>query len=817
MPRSSPLLTSFNAGEWSPLLHGRPDLAKYTSACRRLENMIATAQGPALRRPGTRFVAETKASGRVRLIPFQFSTQQAYVIEAGALYFRFYKDAGRIEDPPGTPVEIATPYEEADLAGLKWAQSADVLFLVHPDHAPRKLSRTSHTSWTLAAIDFVDGPYLDENLTAATIAPSATTGSGITLTASTDIFQPEHVGSLWRIAEKAGHLNYDAWAEGTSYTSGSSKVTHANRVFVAASTGSSGKRPPLHSKGTESDGGVTWTYLHNGHGWAKITAYSSATQVTAEVIGTLPDAAATTRWREGAWSAVRGYPAAIAFYEERLGFANSRFQPQTCWLSASGAYETFAPTDNASQVLDDTAMTFTIADNQVNAIRWLAPGKVLTLGTIGGEFTVQASNLNEALTPNNVTVRGQSTIGTADSSPLRIGNAVLFVQRAGRRLYEVAYRFDTDSYGAPEMTLLAQHLTRGGMKEIVWQQQPWATLWVVGKDGSFAALTYLRDQDVVGWHRHSFGGTDAKAISAATVPAAEQDRLWLATERRIEGTPRRYVEYLADEFWPEPASAKDDAFFVDCGLTYDGWNDDPTRTLALTGGPPWTVGDSKTLAASGHAPFGAQDVGRVFRFRREGDVWPAVSVAVQFVQDPATALVTLLDDVPSSLQGQTIDWWGRATTSVGGLSHLEGETIQLLADGATHPDRTVVDGQVALDRPSVAVQAGLAYESRLETLDLEAGAADGTALAKPRRIHRVAVRLFGSLGCEVGYEAGLLEEVPFRGATTPMDSSPALFTGDKTINFPKGWDRAAHVLIRQRQPLPLTVVAIAPRLTTNDG
>ncbi|MGD9742284.1 MAG: hypothetical protein AB7J30_13035, partial [Hyphomicrobium sp.] len=548
MPRSAPLLTSFNAGEWSPLLHGRPDLAKYASACRRLENMIATSQGPAVRRPGTRFVAEAKTDGEVRLIPFQFSTEQAYVIEAGDLYFRFYMDEGRIENPPGTPVEIATPYGAADLAALKWAQSADVLFLVHPDHPPQKLSRTSHASWTLAEIPFVDGPYLDENLTATTITPSATTGAGITLTASGNLFQPGHVGSLWRIAEKAGHLNYDAWSEGTSYSSGSSKVTHANRVFLAASSGTSGKRPPLHSSGTESDGGVTWTYLHNGHGWAKITGYSSATQATADVIGALPATVATARWREGAWSAVRGYPAAIAFYEERLGFANSRFQPQTCWLSASGIYETFAPTDNASQVLDDTAMTFTIADNQVNAIRWLAPGKVLTLGTIGGEFTVQASNLNEALTPANVTVRGQSTIGAADSPPLRIGNAVLFIQRAGRRLYEIAYRFDTDSYGAPEMTLLAQHLTRSGMKEIAWQQQPWAALWVVCKDGSCVALTYLRDQDVIGWHRHSFGGAEVKAISAATIPAAEHDRLWLAIERRIDGSSKRYIEYLADEF-----------------------------------------------------------------------------------------------------------------------------------------------------------------------------------------------------------------------------------------------------------------------------
>lgn len=817
MPRSAPLLTSFNAGEWSPLLHGRPDLAKYASACRRLENMIATAQGPAIRRPGTHFVAETKSSGEVRLIPFQFSILQAYVIEAGALYFRFYKDEGRIESPPGTPVEIATPYGTADLAGLKWAQSADTLYLVHPGHAPRKLTRSSHVSWTLTPVEFADGPYLDENLTATTVTPSATTGAGITLTASSAIFLPGHVGALWRIAEKSGHLNYDQWEEAKGYSSGTSKVTYANRVFVAASTGTSGKRPPLHSTGTESDGGVSWTYLHSGHGWVKITAYASATQVTADVLGTLPDTAATTRWREGAWSAVRGHPAAIAFYEERLGFANSTAQPQTCWLSASGAYENFAPTDNADTVLDDTAMTFTIADNQVNAIRWLAPGKVLTLGTAGGEFTVQASNLNEALTPQNVTVRGQSTVGGADSMPLKIGNAVLFVQRAGRRLYEIAYRFDTDSYAAPEMTLLAQHLTRRGLKEIHWQAQPWAVIWCVGQEGALAGLTYLRDQDVVGWHRHSLGGADARVLSAAVIPSAAQDQLWLAVERSIGGAVRRYVEFLEDEFSPDDFAAKERCHFVDCGLSYDGWNLDPSRTLTLQGGPPWTAGETKTLVASGHAPFAPADVGRLFRFRSGEAAEPTLSVAIGSVQDAMTALVELLDDAPASLQGQPSADWGATATVLAGLEHLEGETVQILADGATHPDRTVLSGTVTLDRPAAVAQAGLGYASRLETLDLEAGAADGTAAGKPRRIHRAVVRFFGSLGAEAGFSEESLEAVPFRSASTSMDASPPLFTGDRTIEFPKGWDREARIFIRQVQPLPLAVVAIAPRLTTNDG
>jgi hypothetical protein len=401
--------------------------------------------------------------------------------------------------------------------------------------------------------------------------------------------------------------------------------------------------------------------------------------------------------------------------------------------------------------------------------------------------------------------------------PLRIGNGILFIQRAARKIFEMAYRLDTDSFAAPEMTLLAQHLTRAGVKEIVWQAQPWSTVWAVGEDGSLAGLTYLREQDVVGWHRHSLGGTEPRALSAAAVPSAEQDRLWLAVERTIGGTAKRYIEFLEDEFWPEDFAAKERAFFVDCGLSYDGWNHEPAATLALQGGPPWSPGQSKTLVADGHAPFVPGDVGRVFRFRRGTGAEAALSVLVQTVQDSATALVTLLDEVPAERQGQPTAEWGATATTVAGLGHLEGETVQILADGATHPDRTVIDGIVSLDRPASAIHVGLRYVSRLETLDLDAGAADGTAMGKPRRIHRAVVRLFGSLGAEIGYSEAFLEEVPFRSASTPMDVGPPLFTGDRVIEFPKGWDREARILVRQAQPLPLAVVAIAPRLVTNDG
>jgi hypothetical protein len=817
MPRVAPVFATFNAGEWSPELYGRIDLAKYPNACRTLQNMIPLPQGAATRRPGTRFVAETKLGGRVRLIPFRFSSEQSYAIEAGAGYFRFYAGTGRIEEPPGTPIEIATPYTADDLPLLQWAQSADVLFLVHPSHAPRKLSRLGHTSWTLETLVFKDGPYLDLNtVSTLTITPSAVTGTAITLTASASVFVPAHVGSIWRIEENAGHLNYGDWEPNRSYSAGQ-KVKFADRVYETAAGGTSGTAPPLHAEGTESDQGthstgVSWIFLHAGHGWIQVTGYTSATVVNADVVSRLPGTGATRKWREGAWSMYRGFPSTIGLYEDRLFFANSAHQPQTIWASASGAYDRFSPTDNGPTVLDDTAITATLADNEVNAIRWLAPGKVMTIGTEGGEFTAQASNLNEALTPANITVRAQSNIGCAALPPVRIGGATLFVQRARRKLYEIAYRFESDSYGAPEMSILSGHLLRAGIAALEFQRQPWSVLWAARDDGMLLGFTYLREQEVIAWHQHPLGGTGARVLSLAAIPAPDHDRLWLAVERERGGSTTITIEFLERAFWSETLLDQDLAFFVDSGLTFDGWNYDPRCTVILQGGAPWMSGSAKTLMAAGHGPFQASDVGRTFRLGAPGS-----SVALKVIGYTSADQVTvqLLETVPPSLQQQPTMHWARTAAQVAGLDHLEGETVRILADGASHPDRMVTGGSVALDRPAAVVHAGLAYESRLETLDLEAGAADGTAIGKSKRIHRATVRLFASLGCRIGFDDAHLEELSFRGSGDAMDRPPPLFTGDRSVAFPKGWDGESRVLIVQSQALPLTVAAIAPHLTTN--
>ena len=530
MPKASPIFTNFTAGEWSPFLDGRIDLSKYANALKTEQNFVSMAHGPARRRSGTRHVAAVKTgTQKTGIIPFEFSVLQAYIVEVGDQYLRFYKDNGQIVDS-GSPVEIASPYTEADLfdsAGrlrLKFAQSADVLYLVHPSYTPRKLTRSSHIAWTLTTINPRDGPYLVTNTTSTTLTPSAATGS-ITVTAS----------STTGINNGQGFLETD--------------IGRLIRFKVGS----------------------------NNWGWVEITALTSTTVITAQVKSTLGGTTATSTWRLGVWSDTTGWPSSVLFYEERLTFAGPTDNPQRMDLSRNGDFENFTPTDGDGTVVGDHALALVLAANNVNAIRWLMDDeKGLQVGTTGGEWIVRANTLDEVLTPDNAKAKRSSNFGSADIMAFKIGRATYYVQRSGRELRELAYVFEDDGFRSPDMSLLAEHITGTGIVGLAYQQQPDRVLWAARADGVLVGMTINRVQDVIGWHQHPLGGfsdagqtTGPVVESIAAIPSSDgsRDELWMVVRRFINGATVRYVEYL-DDSWDD--GDQNDAFFVDSGLSYDG-------------------------------------------------------------------------------------------------------------------------------------------------------------------------------------------------------------------------------------------------------
>jgi hypothetical protein len=668
MARVAAQLSNFTAGELSPRLDGRNDLAKYSAGCATVENMVIYPHGAAARRPGTTFIAEVKSSSaKTRLIPFEFSTTQTYILELGNQYIRFYRDNGQILSS-GSPFEISTPYLTAELFDIKFAQSADVMYITHPSHATRKLSRTGHTSWSLDIVNFTNGPYLDTNTSTTTITASAhTVGTGRTFTASASTFVSTDVDRLIRFRD----------------------------------------------------------------GYAKVTGFTSATVVTVEIIKDTGSTSASTDWSLGAFSDTTGHPSCVSFFEQRLVFAATLSQPQTVFFSKSGDYENM-DANIGGTVADDDAIIYTIASNQVNAIRFMSASRTLIIGTAGGEFTVSGGGDNDAITPTNIMIKKQSNHGAANIDAVSVANATLFVQRAKRKIRELAYNFDVDGYTAPDLTILAEHVTEGGIIEMAYQEEPLAIIWCVRNDGELVALTYQREQQVVAWHRHvfagAFGSGNAVCESVAVIPTEDSEyELYMIIKRTINGATKRYVEFLNTFDFDESDNTSFN--FLDSQLSYSG----------------------------------------------------------------------------------------SSATTISGLSHLEGQEVSILADGATHPNKTVSSGSITLDRAATKVKVGLGYTSLLKTMRIDAGAQNGTSQAKTKRIYEVTARLYESVGIEIGPDLNNMERVPFRTSSDPMDQGIPPFTGDKEVEFRGDYDTDGFMIVRQTQPLPLTILSLYPRLVTNDG
>ena len=223
MAESSPIQTSFTSGELTPRLNGRVDLKKYYDSASTIKNFQVISTGGITKRPGTRHIAEIKTStgsnSGARLIPFIFSKTQAYILEFGHNYIRFFKDEGQIYSSGTTPYELTTTYTAAQIDDIEYVQSADTMFIVHPDHIPRKLTRTAHTTWTITDITFTDGPYLATNTTTTTMAPSATGTGSRTFTASASTFASTDVGRSIRYYDSTTSTKFWGWGEITAFTS----------------------------------------------------------------------------------------------------------------------------------------------------------------------------------------------------------------------------------------------------------------------------------------------------------------------------------------------------------------------------------------------------------------------------------------------------------------------------------------------------------------------------------------------------------------------------------------------------------------------
>ncbi len=666
MARSAPSFSAFSAGEISPLLEGRTGIEKYKEGLADLTNMIVMPTGGTKRRPGTEYLGEVKSSS----------------VKSRLIPFQFKTTDTYI-------LEFGNEIMRVYRNGAQVLNATAKTITAATKASPGVLTSNSH-GFSNGDEIFIESVGGMTELNGRNYRVANSTTNTFTLT------------DLFDVA-----INTTSF---TTYTSGGT----ATEIFELATPYPEAKVPDVRFVQSAD----TMYFVHPEYAIRTLTRsdHNNWTFATPSISGS-PSPALNTSGN---------YPSVVTFFEQRLVFANTAANPQTIWFSKNADYTNFTAGTG-----DNDALIYTIASNTVDSIRYLSSTRVLAIGTTGGEFVLTSTN-DGPVTPTTTLIRKYSNYGTANVEPVQVADVTLFLQRGARKVREFKFVGDvnTSGYAAPDMTILAEHISQGGITAFAYQQEPESIVWALRSDGTLLGLTYRREEEVVGWHKHTIGGVfgtgQAIVESIAPLPTdTGNDDLYLIVKRTINSQTKRYVEVLKPFDFGSVTTA---AFFVDSGLAYSG----------------------------------------------------------------------------------------SAVTSLSGLYHLEGQSVAILANGATHPDETVSGGGITLDYSSTTAAVGFSYTSQMQTMRIESGSEDGTSQGKPKRIHAVTLRLFETVGIEVGNSSSEIDRIPFRDSSMAMDQGIPLFTGDKEIEFPGGFDNDDRIYVRQSQVLPMTVLAFYPRMNTFD-
>ena len=551
---------AFTGGEISGDVASRVDLDKYQIALLQAENAIIRPYGAVRKRPGLLYCGSTKDGGKVRLYPFHFTTELAYLLEFGAGYVRVWRGGQYLG------VELATPYALAELPLLHFVQSVDVLYICSGAHPVMKLMRYGDTDWRLEEISWSCPAFGDVNKTDDSVAPSGTTGT-VTLTATGDVFDASRVGDYIQLEQRVSGQSVgtdvaipcnDTWkivTHGTwrgmvyvmvSYDDGATWKTLRSYSGVEdynpMESGSVNEKCLIKATQNTNASVTLSTYSSVWTGYARITAVTDGKTATAEVIEDFGDTSGTLDWCWGAWSAVNGYPKCAAFFQDRLVFGGSTRYPQRVWMSRSGDYENFSVDKESGTVTDDSAITADLLSLEAYEIKHMVPGSDLLIFTEGNAWSISGA---ETVKPTNITPRQQESYGAADVPPMHIGARTVYVQRRGSTVRDTGYSYDTDSYLGMDLTLLAKHLVQGHkLKEAAYAQEPDSLLFFVRDDGVLLCLTYLVEQKVYGW---SHIVTEGYVESVAAVNEGDTDRVYAVVRRQVNDETVRYVERFDED------------------------------------------------------------------------------------------------------------------------------------------------------------------------------------------------------------------------------------------------------------------------------
>lgn len=763
---------SFTAGEISPSLQSRADLAKYTTGLSRCENFIVRSQGGIYSRPGMRFIGEVSdSSKRTRLIPFQFNTNETYILVFEHLKVSFIRNGAFIMKA-GSRYEVVTPYTESQLQRLGYTQSADVMTIVHHDHDPADLSRMADDDWSLTVNAYaptVQSPAFNSGSTSRTISSISNTSPAV-VTANAHGFETGNLIYISGITESEPkyyeHLNNEDYVvvvldanrfeltgssidvgAGASYI-GSGTATRQNGITTVGSGAGSYNKSYTYVVTAVDDNGIESLPSPS----ISITTKSLSTTAAVRVQwGAVPGADYYRMYKDPAgntgvfgwigdsknlsfddfniapltsdappsdrqpFNGVGDKPSVVTYYQQRQIFANTFNQPQTVFTTQTSNFKSFRVSTPSKA---DDGVTFTVSSRQVNEIRHLISLESLVVLTSGSEFRMTEGQ-DQVLTPSTIGVRPQSYNGSSYVPPVIIDDTAVYVQEKGAKLRDL--NFNGDKYAGNDLSIMAEHLFKGHtITEMTYADEPYGVIWCVRDDGILLGLTYQREHQVWAWHQHT---TDGEYESVATVVEGSRDAVYAVVKRHVNGSDVRYVERIEQRYDDDSANV----FAVDSGLSYEG---SPVKTFA-------------------------------------------------------------------------------------GLDHLEGKTVVILADGVVIKNKVVQGGSVTISRAASKVHIGLPYTPTIETLDIDAQSMVETLKAKHVNVSKVTIETLDSRG---GWIGGLLDDNTFdMEEIKPRLESDSynpikLNSYKQSVAILPGWSRGGKIRIEQRDPLPLAITSVIPEL-----
>lgn len=860
---------SFSGGEISPSLWARVDLTKYATGLKTCRNFMVMRHGGVANRPGTSFVAEVKDSTKkIKLVPFIFNIDQTYVLEFGNLYMRVHRNGAQVVETTktisgatqanpcvvtatshgylngqevyiasvggmiqlngrnfkianktthtyelqymdGTSVdatgftaytsggtsarvyEIVTPYTEAHLPELQHIQSADVVTLVHPSYEPRELIRTGHTAWTLSTITF-----------GATVA----TPTGLASSASGTAYYYK----VTAINAETGEESMPTAAVGSTTTTSTltwNAVTGAGYYNV-------------------------YRGLNNAYGWIGIAGADASPSFVD--VSYVPDSLDNPPVARTPFTGTSNYPSTAAYYQQRLLFANTDNNPEAVYGSKSTLYKNYMV---STPLQDDDAVTFSLVGKQVNEIRHLLDIGKLIVFTTSGEWSIEGGP-SGILAPGDVNPKQYTYNGSGFLPPLVVGGNALYVQARGSVVRDLAYDYQSDGYKGNELSIFAAHFFDNyTIVDWAYQQIPHSIVWCVRNDGALLGLTYIREHQVFGWHKHDFngvelgmdyladgtyfadgsilasGGTDdatsGLAENVCVVPEGTEDVLYLTINRVINGKVVRYIERMATR----QVVKVEDSIFMDCSLSYDGRNTNTSHTMTLTNGVNWTYDETLTLKSSA-SYFTSADVGNsIFITGIDGT---NIRFSISGYTSGTIATGTPQKTVPLNMRDTALPSWGKGVDVVSGLWHLEGRAVSVTVDGFVsaspnntgYGEKTVIDGKITLHDPHAVIHVGLPYVSDIETLNIDIiGVSSMTD--KKKLINKLTMFVESSRGIWAGSDADNLTEFKLR-SNEGYDDPVNLATGTIDLNIKADWKTNGSLFVRQIDPLPLAILAVVP-------